>query len=267
MNYDLAAAVKAQTRTRRTTIELRPIKSTQAQADELARILVRGPAVWELAEPGIVAAYTRTLGEMGITTDSPADIERAIADAADEVLRLLFEITPLMQDWSLRQERYVRARWQANVLSAASVDLSTVIGPFDMRDPLAVWLQRNVALVRNVSDDTRARISDIVFRGITARTPARDVAKEITEATGIGRRRAQRIASDQAAKLTASLADERRRQAGINRWRWRHSGKRHPREEHLRRDGKVYSDDKPPADRPGQLPWCGCVAAPILELD
>lgn len=267
MKYDLAAIVKAQGRVRRKAIELRPIKSTQAQADELARILVRGPAAWQAGEPRILAAYARTLGEMGAATDSPADIEREIAGIADSITRLLFELTPLLQDWSLRIERYVRGRWQANVLSAAGVDLSTLLGPADTRDPLAIWLERNVALIRNVSDDTRARISDIVFRGLNARTPARDVAKEISEATGMGRRRALRIASDQAAKLTATLADERRRQAGVETWKWRHSGKMHPREEHLRRDGKLYSDDKPPADLPGQLPFCGCVEQPVLMLD
>lgn len=267
MKYDLQSAVKAQGRTRRASIELRPIKSTQAQADELARILVRAPALWQAAEPRIVAAYARTLGEMGAITDSPADIERELGSIADEITRLLFELTPALRDWSLRQERYVRGRWQANVLSAAGVDLTTVIGPADMRDPLAIWLERNLSLVRSVSDDTRARIGDIVFRGLNARTPARDVAKEISEATGMGRRRAQRIASDQAAKLTASLADERRRQAGVEQWKWRHSGKLHPREEHIRRDGKLYSDGKPPADMPGQLPFCGCVQQPVLMLD
>lgn len=268
MRYDLTAAVKAQGRVRRKRIELRPIKSTQAQADELARILVRGPAVWQQREAAIVAAYARTLGEIRDSiTDSAADINREIGGIWDEVTRLFFQLTPLLQDWSLRQERYVRGRWQANVLSAAGVDLTTILGPADMRDPMAIWLERNIALIRNVSDDTRSRISDIVFRGLNGRTPAREVAKEISEATGLGRRRALRIASDQSAKLTAALADERRRQAGLTKWRWRHSGKMHPREEHLRRDGKVYSDETAPNDRPGQLPYCGCVSQPILDLD
>lgn len=267
MKYDLAAIVKAQGKVRRKAIELRPIKATQAQADQLARITARVPAAWQAAEPRIVAAYARALGELGMLSDSPADVEREIASIADEIYRLFFELTPLMQDWSLRQERYARGRWQANVLSAAGVDLTTVLGPADTRDPLAIWLERNVALIRNVSDDTRARISDIVFRGLNGRAPARDIAKEISEATGMGRRRALRIASDQTAKLTATLADERRRQAGLDTWKWRHSGKMHPRIEHVRRDGKIYSDAKPPPDMPGQLPYCGCVQQPVLDLD
>lgn len=268
MRYDLQAAVKAQGRVRRQRIELRPIKSTQAQADELARILVRAPAVWQQGEAAIIAAYARTLGQFRDSiTDSPADIEREIDALSEAVTRLLIQLTPLLNDWSLKIERFVRGRWQANVLSAAGVDLTTIMGPADMRDPLSIWLQRNTALIRNVSDDTRARISDIVFRGLNARSPARDVGREISEATGMARRRAQRIAADQAAKLTAALADERRRQAGIDRWKWRHSGKAHPREEHLRRDGKIYSDENPPPEPVGFLPYCGCVAQPILDLD
>jgi hypothetical protein len=266
VKFDLAAAVKAQRRIRRREIALRTIAATQAQADELARILVRAPAVWQARASQIEAAYAASLPR-ALISDSVSDIERLIADVGGEIERLILTIDPLLSEWAVRQERYVRNRWRDGVLAATGIDLETVLGPEEAREPVQAWLARNTALVRSVSDDTKARISDIVFRGITARTPARDVGREISDATGMGRRRAQRIASDQATKLTATLADERRRQAGIRHWKWRHSGKLHPREEHVRRDGKEYTDETAPNDKPGQLPFCGCRSQAVLKLD
>lgn len=266
MKFDLAAAVKAQGRTRRKRIALRAIGATTAQANDLARILARVPAEWQRRIDDLVTAYAASLPR-DMATDSVEDIQRIIAEIAGTADRLILTLTPLLREWAVRQERYVRNRWRDGILAATGLDLSIMLGPEDMREPTSVWLQRNLALIRNVSDDTRGRIGDIVFRGITARTPAREVAKEISEAVGMNRRRALRIASDQASKLTATLADERRRQAGLTSWKWRHSGKLHPREEHVARNGKVYSDDRPPPDMPGQLPFCGCRQQPILDLD
>lgn len=83
----------------------------------------------------------------------------------------------------------------------------------------------------------------------------------------MGRARSVRIASDQLSKITSSLAEERRREAGIDTWRWRHSGKRHPRADHVARNGKEYTDETAPKDRPGQLPYCGCRGQAVITLD
>jgi len=149
-----------------------------------------------------------------------------------------------------------------------------------MRETLGAVIERNVGLVKSVSDEARRRIADSVFRGLQNRTPAREVAKDIREAVALERRRALRIASDQTVKVAAALNEERRRQAGIMAWEWIHSGKLHPRPEHEARDGKLYSDDpadvgaeyqgrvvrKPPEDKPGQLPFCGCTSRAVLIL-
>lgn len=172
-------------------------------------------------------------------------------------------------------------RWRRTVQAATSIDLATLIGPQDVRETLETVIARNVGLVRSVSDETRRRIADSVFRGLQARTPSRQVAKEISEAVGIERRRALRIAADQNVKMSSALNDERRRQAGIDSFLWRHSGKVHPRAAHVERDGKLYSEDpgkvgteyegklvrKVPEDRPGQLPFCGCSARAVLILE
>ena len=87
-------------------------------------------------------------------------------------------------------EAWHRARWRGAVLTATSVDLQTMIGPADVRETVEAVIQRNVGLVRSVSDETRRRIGDAVFRGLQKRTPAREVARELREAVAMSRRRA-----------------------------------------------------------------------------
>jgi SPP1 gp7 family putative phage head morphogenesis protein len=153
------------------------------------------------------------------------------------------------------------------VLTATGVQLDTVMTQGDVAEPIQAFVQRNVALVRSVSDEARGRISDIVFRGFQSRTPIAEVARDLREAADLGRARAIRIAADQSQKLSAALDTERMIQAGIEKWEWLHSGKLHYRPEHLARNHKVYSWDDPPPDTPGELPFCGCRKMGVLDLD
>lgn len=270
MRFDLARLAKAAGRRRTRAI---PIASpTQAQTDELATLYMEVVRAWQAATRGpIIAAYERALAQLeardALVRDDAGQVERQIDSTAGDLLRLALVLTARLRDWALRVERWHRSRWLAGTLTASGVDLATLLGPEDMRDTIAGVIARNTALIRNVSDEARGRIADIVFRGLQARTPAREVAKELREAVDMSRRRSILIASDQLNKLTSALDHERRRQAGIPKWRWRHSGKLHFREEHKARDGKIYSDDDPPPDLPGQKPYCGCREQALLELD
>ena len=138
-----------------------------------------------------------------------------------------------------------------------------------------------MALVKDVSAEEQRRMTSIIYDGLRGNKPAREVAKELRGAVGLGTKRSQRIAADQLQKITSSLADERRREAGIDAWKWLHSGKLRPRQNHKERDGNIYSDDPtrvgqiiegqtikaPPEDRPGQLPWCGCRSQSVISFD
>lgn len=206
-------------------------------------------------------------GSACLTTDSPADIQREIDEGQSEFQRLFMELEPELRDWLIRVESWQRGRWRGAVLSATGVDLQTLIGPQDMRDTIEAYLRWNTALIRDVSDQTRKRIADRVFAGLTQRKPARDVAREVREAVGMARDRSQRIAADQLSKISNSLADERRREAGIDTWVWMHSRKRHPRADHQARDGREYTDATAPQDTPGQLPYCGCRSRAVVRFD
>lgn len=266
MRFQLAELAKRARSPRHKSITLRDIVPPAIFASNLyARCYRPIVALWVNALPRIMAQYERTLSSM--TTDAPADVQAAIDGTADDFLRLLIELIPELRDWVVRTEAWQRDKWRAAVLSATGVDLLTVLGPEDVRETLETVIARNTALIKDVSAQAQARISNAVFQGLTQRTPAAEVAKQIREATGMARRRSLGIASDQLSKLTNTLADERRREAGINEWEWVWSRKKHGREEHIARNGKVYSDANPPPERPGQLPYCGCRSRAVLTFE
>lgn len=262
----LAQMVRRTKRTRRTEITFRPIIAPGTLASDLyAEAYAPVIAAWTGATEEITAAYRQALATL--TQDSPEQVTARIGVAELTAGRILLEIRLRLERWALKVERWQRGKWRANVLSATGVDLGTMLGAADVRAPLGAVIERNVALVKSVSDQARDRISDAVFRGLTQRKPAAEVAKDIRAATGMARRRALNIAADQTVKITSALNDERRRQAGIDTWEWLHSGKAHPRPEHEARNGKRYSDDDPPSDLPGELPFCGCTSRACLTLD
>ena len=276
MKFNLPTLTRRRRNIRRKIIVLRDIAPTAIMATNLYTIYARMLAAWDAALPRILSTYERTLSE--ITTDSPADVAQDVEDASSAINRLLLTLTPEVQNWAIGVERWQRSKWISAVMSATDVDLAPMIGAGDARMTLETAINWNVALIKDVSAQAQQRISNAVFDGLRNNKPPRELAKDLREAVTMGRDRATRIASDQLNKLTASLADERRRQAGLPVWKWVHSRKLHPRQTHVDRDGNLYSDDPslvgkvvdektimaPPKDLPGQLPYCGCRSQSVL---
>lgn len=178
-------------------------------------------------------------------------------------------LTPDLRDWALRVEAVHRGKWIRNIFSAVSIDLSTVLSALDVTDTVQASIEWNVSLIKDVSDEIRRKVVNSVFSGFQARKPAREIAKEIREATGLARQRSLRIAADQTVKLGSRLNQARQQQAGLDHFKWRHSGKAHPRLRHKERDGKVYpweGSGIPSDDMPGVPPYCGCTSQGVLKL-
>jgi uncharacterized protein with gpF-like domain len=280
MRIPLAAMTRRVRNPRRKLIELQPINPPATRATDLYREAY-APIItlWANALPGIMAEYERSLAALQM--DSAATLETQIQTSATQAGAFLLGVRLRVEAWARLAEAWHRMRWRRTVLAGTGVDLTTLIGPQDVREALEAVIARNVALVTSVNDETRRRIADSVFRGYQARRASRDVARELQEAVAIGRRRALRIAAHQNVTLASQLNDERRRQAGITEWIWIHSSKRHPREDHLSRNGKLYSDDpakvgreyegktilKAPPTRPGEEINCGCTSKARLIID
>lgn len=264
--FDLATLARRQRNIRRPSIVLRDIPPPAVLATDLYRATYAHViAAWSAAQPRINDAYARSLSEL--TTDAPSDVNAEIDSAATQVNRLLLLLTPEVRTWALSVEKWYRGKWRGAVLSATGVDLQTMLGPEDVRASLETTINWNVNLISDVSAQAKQRISSAVFDGLRNRTPARDVAAKIREAVDMGRRRSIGIASDQLSKLSNSLAEERRREAGVDAWLWRSSHKLHYRPEHAARDGKEYTDATAPDDLPGRLPYCGCRSQGVIHFD
>lgn len=265
MRYELATMAARQGIKRRETT-FAPIITTQAQAGQLAAITRRALAPWLDGQERIMALYERELARR-LQMDAADDLASLFAQLGAEVERLVLDLTPAMNEWAFGVERWHRGKWARTVLAGTDVDISALVGPTDALESIETFMARQTALIRNVSDEARAKIADAVFRGLQQRTPAIQVGREIAGLLGMARRRANRIAADQAVKLAAALDRQRQREAGLDHWKWRHSGKLHYRPEHRARDGNLYTDESAPEDEPGELPFCGCVRQGVLIID
>lgn len=267
MAFDLAAITRRVAPTRRKYADVAVIVPTKALEEALAAIYVRVVRlVAGRAQDRLLPAYRRGLTEVRdhigdineMVRDDIPEIQGEIDSLEAELQRLVLTLIPEMRSWAIRVEGWHRRKWLSGTLTATGVDLMTLVGPEGAEEALEAVLARNTALIKDLSAQAQGRVSEAVWRGFQERRPARDVAKSINEAVQMSRRRALNIAADQMQKLSAELDGARMREAGINTWVWRHSGKLHPRAEHKARDGNVYTDKTAPQDLPGQLPFCGC---------
>lgn len=281
MKYDLAMMAKRQGLKRRET-PFAPIIMTSAYSDALAAISRSILAPWLNAKSQISEIYARELSRR-LQQDSIDDLTSLFASLGGQVDRLILDLTPAMQNWAIQVEGWHRGKWSRSVLAGTDVDISTMIGPTDSIETIEAFMARQTALIRRVSDDTRAKIADLVYRGLQQRLASNVVGREIARITGLSRKRANRIAADQSVKLASALDAQRQREAGLTVWKWRHSGKLHYRPEHKARDGNLYADlpadrgttssgeiisaPPEPDDLPGIPPYCGCVRQGMLLLE
>jgi SPP1 gp7 family putative phage head morphogenesis protein len=266
MDFDVAELIKRAGRTRQAQIVLAPIIPTKAQQQALQRIYVRVINEWGRLVPAqIMPGYERALSEM--VSDAPDDINAELAALSGALSRLVVTLDAELEDWTVRVEAWHRGRF-GQLFTPTGVKIDTLLGQGDVARTLQSVLAENTALIRSLDDQLRNGISGAVFRGLTNRTPAATVAREIREVAAIGRRRAELIAADQLQKLTGRLDQERQQQVGIKKFEWVHSRKAKPRPEHVVRNGKIYAWTSAVAktDPPGRAIRCGCRAKAVVEI-
>lgn len=267
MKIDLAALVKRVGKYRAPTFTAAEIQPTGAMRDGLLRLYMRVVREWlRQWQDEIRPQYEATLAE-GLR-DSVNDVQGTTDAAANALQRLVVSLDAELSDWVVSTEEWHRGQF-GKLFTPVGVRLDMMLGAGDVGPTLQAVLADNVSLIRSLNDQMRNGISGAVFRGLTNRTPARDVAREIRKQAGIGQRRAELIAADQLQKLTGRLDQQRQEQLGLTSFEWAHSGKLHPREYHKERDGKVFRWDSEvgKSDPPGFAIRCGCRARAVLDLD
>lgn len=276
MRYDLAdLARRGRGGNRRPrSVTFRPIMPTQAQAADLYARCYR-PIITLLTArlPELTAAYERSLPMRdGVFHDAAADdVQSVLSSIGDALNRLILTLAPGLELWARSIERNHRERWRSAVLTATGIDTGTLLLAGGEPTTVQQTIDWNVALMRDVSAQAQARMSAAVFQAFQARVPAATLAKDIRSIVSMGRSRSLRIASDQLRRMSATLDRERQNEAGITRFKWKHSAKLHPRPEHVAHDGKIYSWDDLPLlggkpDYPGLAIACGCRSQAVLDL-
>jgi len=266
MRIDVAAMIRRAGQYRRPQLVLPAITPTKAQETDLLTIYMRVVREWGRLVPAVVMpTYERTVS--ALVKDSPDQTQDDIDTVATALNRLVLTLEPQLEDWVVRIEEWHRGRF-GQLFTPTGVNLSTMVGRGDVTATLQSVLAENTSLIRSLNDQMRNGISGAVFRGLANRSAAVDVAREIRQQTGIGRRRAELIAADQLQKLTGRLDQERQEQVGSEKFKWRHSHKRFPRPEHVARDGKIYAwtSDVGRNDPPGRAIRCGCRAQAVIDL-
>lgn len=267
MQIDLAELVRRTGTFRRKTFTAGAIEPTRAQGADLLRIYMRVVRGWqERFRDTILPEYARSLSEL--ITDDAGTLNTTIGISERQMAQLAAAAGQSVDEWISTTEAWHRKRF-AQAFNPTGVKIGTLLDRNDVANTLQSVLGENVALIRSLDDQVRSGISGAVFRGLQARTPARDVAREVRRIAGVGQSRAELIAADQLQKLTGALDEQRQRQAGIGKFEWMHSHKKTPRPEHVARDGKVYAWTDPVAktDPPGRAIRCGCRARAVVEID
>lgn len=275
MRYNLARLIAQRTKRRKFTFGTPdPLARDR---DALLRIYLRVIRHWEGARGRLVGAYERELS--GLTRDSVEDIQSAIDQEASWFDRIFLELQVAITEWTAELEAWHRSKWRGSILSASGVDVDTLLYAGDVEQTVEASIRGQLALIRDVNEQQRAKMTEAIFRGLNQRLPARDVAKELQAITQFGRKRSLLIASVELQKIATALDTERMAEAGLDQFVWRHSGKKHPRIWHKERNGKRYNlatrkqsdgrgDETIPADdMPGIPIRCGCRKQAYLEIE
>lgn len=201
----------------------------------------------------------------------PDRIEEVITYGKEMFYKIALPLAPIIE-----QAAESVVAWSANQLNRATT--KALGAPLMIRDTFskdiaAGFIQQNVALIKDISDETASKIQQAIYSGTRAGRSAQEIADRIFKDTGEGlgimqkaHRRAERIARDQIGKLNGQLTRARQTAMGISRYRWRTMLDNRVRIEHIKREGRIFSWDKPPADgHPGEPPYCRCYAEPVFE--
>lgn len=203
-----------------------------------------------------------------ITTDDAVDeisalLDRLTAEAAAVVVQIIAALPFVVHRAEIRHAD----KWAQAVKAQSGLEITAMLDRISGDPAVKAQVQWASSLIRDVSDQARIWVSEIIIRGNSQQLSAAEMGKQIERKIGVSKRRAKLIAADQANKLAATFDKIRQTEAGVSQYKWRHSRKLNGREDHQAREGKIYSWNKPPSDgHPRSLPYCGCVAQAFIPL-
>lgn len=146
----------------------------------------------------------------------------------------------------------------------------------DLKTITKAAVTESVSLIKSIADDYLGKVQKTVMRSITTGNGLETLIPALQKYDGITERKAKNVALDQTRKIYNKVNAQRMEKVGLQKFEWIHSGGgQHPREEHVRMNGRIYNLDNPPVidsntgerGLPGQLPNCKCTMRPVYEFD
>jgi len=166
---------------------------------------------------------------------------------------------------------YQRGQMRRAFVASLGVDLFELFAAEpDLRRAVEAFTQQNVALIRSVSTRYLDEVEELVIQSVRAGSRSPKLAERIAERGHVALSNARRIARDQTGKFYGGLNQVRQEALGLGRYRWRTVKDNRVRDEHVHREGEIFSWDDPPSEtpddgHPGTPINCRCYGEPIIE--
>jgi len=220
----------------------RQIKPTEALRSTMAAPFVLIVRAWQAERAAIVTAY-----DSARTSGDTSALLRALDAASERVAAAVKSAEARLPDAAARVEQWHRGQWIQRIKAATGLDVSHLTGAREVRNDI----EDTVAWARRLADDVSRKVKNDLTSGLlgdlTARKPTATASATATDVLAKAKRRGLGIGVDQTDKLVTAMSRSRRRAAGIDRFRWRHTPHlRFPRPEHVARDNRVYSERNAP---------------------
>lgn len=151
----------------------------------------------------------------------------------------------------------------------------------ELREVIKASVIENVSLIKTIPAKYLDRVAGAATRAMLAGGEVKKLAETLKHYGEMSLNHATRIALDQTFKTFTAINIRKFQNAGIKKFEWLHTGGSvHPREYHLAKypaglNGGVFDLADPPVidqrtgerGYPGQLPYCRCTMAAVVDLD
>ena len=272
MRHDLAASLHAAGVRRDVTLP--PMRTPAGFAPELERAFRRVLLDGYALRAAVLLDARRV--RVGMIHDDAAfmvPFEALRGAFARSLASLRNILRRIMGVWAVRHA----ATWTSQIEAVAGKEVAAAVPHGGAQSEIELALQKNMALIRGVTDEVAKRAEVAITDLITSRADEAKIAKAFDAAFGWGAARSRLIARDQTGKFWTTLNRIRMQQAGVTEYEWwtkedeRVRGNPdglYPksRPSHWDRHGQIFKWDSPPSDgHPGEPILCRCIARPIIR--
>lgn len=217
MNYNLSELVNNDK-----DIELPSIVerlSSEREYRKLLRSIVRDARQSIIDD--VLPTYALSISDGAMITDGFFTTAADLVASLKEKLRVSALSAVLNASILINSEaRYLDSKFVEGVKSSAKTDVSALVRPEDNSLLIRKIVERNVALINSLSDETAEKVLQAVVNAQISGSSKTQLKDTLTKILGRQAKRADLIASDQLEKLAAEIIADRAKQAGLNIYIW-----------------------------------------------